>query len=54
MKAQVLTTTTSASSAVTAGTKPSASNEPVSLAESTWFFGQPNVSTQKRRATATG
>ena len=26
---------------------PSASRVPVSLSESTWFFGQPSVSTQK-------
>jgi len=47
MKAQVLTTTRSASSAAPAGTRPSASIVPVNLSESTWFFGQPSVSTQK-------
>src|SRR5947209_1682296 len=51
MKAQVLTTTTSASSGASAGTSPSASIVPVSLSESTWFFGQPRVSTQKDCAT---
>src|SRR4051794_29810272 len=52
MKAHVLTTTTSASSGAAAGTSPSASIVPVSLSESTWFFGQPRVSTQKESATA--
>src|SRR5436190_14754938 len=51
MNAQVLTTTTSASATVDAGSYPSARSVPVSLSESTWFFGQPRVSTQKRRAT---
>src|ERR671917_1838456 len=49
MKAQVLTTTRSARSGASAGTRPSASMVPVSLSESTWFFGQPSVSTQKER-----
>jgi hypothetical protein len=49
MKAQVLTTTRSAPSGAVAGTRPSASIVPASLSESTWFFGQPNVSTQKVR-----
>src|SRR5205823_3905076 len=51
MNAHVLTTTTSASSGASAGTIPSASIVPVSLSESTWFFGQPRVSTQKECAT---
>src|SRR5437763_5811141 len=51
MKAHVLTTTTSASSGPAAGTSPSASIVPVSLSESTWFLGQPRVSTQKESAT---
>src|SRR5690348_3115762 len=51
MNAQVLTTTTSASSGPVAGTSPSASIVPVSLSESTWFFGQPRVSTQKESGT---
>src|SRR5438067_3602665 len=51
MKAHVLTTTTSASSGAAAGTNPSASIVPISLSESTWFFGQPRVSTQKECAT---
>src|SRR5689334_10858409 len=51
MKAHVLTTTTSASSGPAAGTSPSASIVPVSLSESTWFFGQPRVSTQTESGT---
>jgi hypothetical protein len=43
--AHVLTTTSSASSAEDAGTRPSASSEAVTLSESTAFFGQPRVST---------
>jgi hypothetical protein len=46
MNAQVLTTTTSASSGMVAATIPSASNVPTSLSESTSFLGQPSVSTQ--------
>ena len=46
-KAQVLTTTTSAWSGPSAGTRPSASIVPTSLSESTWFLGQPKVSIQK-------
>src|SRR4030095_12313567 len=38
-----------ASSGAPAGTSPSASIVPVSLSVSTWFFGQPSVSTQKVR-----
>src|SRR4029450_10103855 len=49
MKGQVLTTTRSASSGAPAGTSPPASIVPVSLSVSTWFFGQPSVSTQKVR-----
>src|SRR4029453_13672740 len=49
MKAQVLTTTRSACSGAPAGTSPPASIVPVSLSVSTWFFGQPSVSTQKER-----
>ena len=44
--AQVFTTTRSASSAESAATSPSAVMVPVSLSESTWFLGQPRVSTQ--------
>ena len=51
-KAQVLTTTTSAPSGLSAGTRPSASIVPTSLSESTWFLGQPNVSIQKLPAMA--
>ena len=50
MNAQVLTTTRSAWSAPSAAVRPSASSVPASLSESTWFFGQPSVSTQKVRA----
>ena len=49
--AQVLTTTRSASSADAGSDQPSASIVPVSLSESTWFLGQPRVSTQKERGT---
>ena len=49
MKAQVLTTTRSASSAAPAAVIPSARNVPTSLSESTWFFGQPSVSTKNVR-----
>src|SRR5215510_4215811 len=49
LKEQVLTTTRSASSGAPAGTSPPASIVPVSLSVSTWFFGQPRVSTQKER-----
>src|ERR671922_1879754 len=48
MKAQVLTTTRSASAAERAGTSPSPSREAATLSESTAFFGQPSVSIQKR------
>src|SRR5436190_11570529 len=48
MKAHVLTTMRSASSADAARSMPPASNVPPILPESTWFLGQPNVSTQKR------
>ena len=51
MKAQVLTTTRSASSGEAAATKPSPVNVPTNLSESTWFFGQPKVSIQYRSAT---
>ena len=34
--------------------QPVGQQDPVSLSESTWFFGQPNVSTQKCRVTAPG
>ena len=46
MKAHVFTTTRSARSGVPAGSYPSATSFPTSLSESTWFFGQPNVSIQ--------
>src|SRR4029453_14668614 len=49
MKAQVLTTTRSASSGAPAGTSPPASSVPVSLSVSTWFFGQPSGPAQKGR-----
>src|SRR5664280_1822309 len=52
MKAQVLTTTRSASSGEAAASKPSTVRVPTNLSESTWFFGQPNVSIQYRSATA--
>ena len=48
-KAQVLTTTTSASSGPAAAESPSATSRPPSLSESTWFLGQPRVSTQNVR-----
>ena len=47
MNAQVLTTTTSASQGPAAAVIPSATKVPANLSESTWFFGQPSVSTQK-------
>ena len=50
MKAQVFTTTRSAASAEAAGAMPSASSVPTSLSESTWFFGQPRVSTKNVRS----
>jgi hypothetical protein len=53
MKAQVLTTTRSASSGASAATRPSITRVPTSLSESTWFLGQPNVSIQYRSATRT-
>ena len=46
MKAQVLTTTRSASSGRSAADIPSATSVPASLSESTWFLGQPRVSSQ--------
>src|SRR4051794_41720107 len=46
-KAQVLTTTRSAPSASSAGTRPSARRLATTLSESTAFFGHPSVSTQK-------
>jgi hypothetical protein len=46
MKAQVLTTTTSASPGPEASSSPSARSVPTSLSLSTWFFGHPSVSTQ--------
>ena len=45
--AHVLTTTTSANSGDSAGTKPSDSIVPTNLSESTSFLGQPSVSIQK-------
>ena len=51
MKAQVLTTTRSASSGESAASKPSTVRVPTNLSESTWFFGQPKVSIQYRSAT---
>ena len=45
MNAHVFTTTKSASDASSVGVMPSASNVPMSLSLSTWFFGQPKVST---------
>ena len=48
MKAQVFTTTRSASSGPAAGSSPSASRDATTLSESTAFFGQPSVSTKKR------
>jgi hypothetical protein len=48
MKAQVLTTTRSASAAERAGVSPSPIKEATTLSESTAFLGQPRVSTQKR------
>ena len=44
MKAHVLTTTRSASPGSSDACSPSASSVPISLSESTWFFGQPSVS----------
>src|SRR6478735_7344291 len=49
MKAQVLTTTRSASAGSDAATRPSAARRPTSLSESTEFFGHPSVSIQYRR-----
>ena len=46
MKAQVLTTTTSASSGDEAAAIPSPASDARTLSESTAFFGQPRVSTQ--------
>ena len=46
MKAQVLTTTRSASAGRRPAPCPSATSVPTSLSESTWFLGQPSVSTQ--------
>ena len=43
MKAQVLTTTRSASSGSSVAAKPSATSGPTSLSESTWFLGHPRV-----------
>src|SRR5213593_2319546 len=48
MKAQVLTTTRSASAAEPAGVSPSPRREATTLSESTAFFGQPSVSIQNR------
>ena len=45
MKAQVFTTTRSAPSGSSVATMPSASSVPISFSESTWFLGQPRVST---------
>src|SRR5271163_1909796 len=53
IKAQVFTTTRSAASGETAGSRPSPVRVPTNLSESTWFFGQPNVSIQYRSATRT-
>src|SRR5712691_3288619 len=52
MKAQVFTTTRSASSTERAGASPSESSDATTLSESTAFFGQPRVSIQKREAVA--
>jgi hypothetical protein len=41
----VLTTTRSAVSTSSVGAIPSASSVPINLSLSTWFFGQPKVST---------
>src|ERR1700694_380792 len=51
MNAQVLTTTRPASSGAPAAPNPSTVSVPTNLSESTWFFGQPNVSIQYRSAT---
>ena len=51
MKAQVLTTTRSASSGESAASKPSTTRVPTNLSESTWFFGHPKVSIQYRSVT---
>ncbi len=53
-KAQVFTTTRSASPAEAAGTRPSSRSEPTTLSESTAFFGQPRVSTKKRAGASAG
>lgn len=45
MKAQVFTTTRSALPGSSVGVMPSASSVPMSLSLSTWFLGQPKVST---------
>jgi hypothetical protein len=45
MNAQVFTTTRSAAEGSSVGAMPSASSVPISLSESTWFLGQPSVST---------
>ena len=44
MKAQVLTTTTSAFAGSSVATRPWATSVPAIFSESTWFFGQPSVS----------
>ena len=45
MKAHVLTTTRSAAPGSDVAIIPSATSVPTSLSESTWFLGQPSVST---------
>ena len=45
MKAQVFTTTRSAAAGSSVAVMPSASSVPMILSLSTWFFGQPKVST---------
>jgi hypothetical protein len=45
MNAQVLTTTRSASPALSVAVMPSANKVPINLSLSTWFFGHPRVST---------
>ena len=45
MKAQVFTTTRSAADGSSVAVMPSASSVPMILSLSTWFFGQPKVST---------
>jgi hypothetical protein len=45
MNAQVLTTTRSAADGSSVAVMPSASSVPMSLSLSTWFLGQPKVST---------